>query len=64
MSLDSREQACWLALVFESRLTIRIVNNILVVLESEVRETRQNVDSALSTTESMLSINSINSMGE
>lgn len=30
MAQNLREQACWLALVFESRLTTRVVNDILV----------------------------------
>ena len=30
MTQDLREQACWITLVFESRLTTRVVNDILV----------------------------------
>ncbi|HEY1348641.1 MAG TPA: hypothetical protein VGF67_03335 [Ktedonobacteraceae bacterium] len=30
MAPDLREQACWITLVFESGLTTRIVNDILV----------------------------------
>ena len=31
MAQDLREQACWLTLVFESGLTTRVINDILVV---------------------------------
>ena len=36
-----REQACWLALVFESGLTIRIVNDILVIWCKQLNRTLQ-----------------------
>src|SRR5579862_6702876 len=29
--MNLREQACWLALVFESRLSVRVVNSILAI---------------------------------
>jgi DNA processing protein len=41
MTKDLREQACWLALVFESRLTIRIVNDILVIWCKQLNRTLQ-----------------------
>jgi DNA processing protein len=41
MAIDLREQACWLALVFESRLTIRIVNDILVIWCKQLNRTLQ-----------------------
>jgi DNA protecting protein DprA len=41
MIKDLREQACWLALVFESQLTTRIVNNILVIWCKQLNRTLQ-----------------------
>jgi len=41
MAIDLREQACWLALVFESGLTIRIVNDILVIWCKQLNRTLQ-----------------------
>jgi len=41
MAKNLREQACWLALVFESGLTIRIVNNILVIWCKQLNRTLQ-----------------------
>src|SRR5689334_5726034 len=41
MSADLREQACWLALVFESGLPIRIINTILVVWCKQLGRTLQ-----------------------
>jgi predicted Rossmann fold nucleotide-binding protein DprA/Smf involved in DNA uptake len=39
MTKDLREQACWLALVFESRLSTRIVNDILVIWCKQLNRT-------------------------
>lgn len=41
MEKDLREQACWLALVFESGLTIRVVNDILVIWCKQLNRTLQ-----------------------
>ena len=41
MAIDLREQACWLALVFESGLTIRIVDDILVIWCKQLNRTLQ-----------------------
>ncbi len=41
MAIDLRKQAYWLALVFESRLGIRIVNDILVIWCKQLNRTLQ-----------------------
>jgi DNA protecting protein DprA len=41
MAKDLREHACWLALVFESGLTIRVVNDILVIWCKQLSRTLQ-----------------------
>ncbi|GLV59822.1 hypothetical protein KDH_66460 [Dictyobacter sp. S3.2.2.5] len=37
--MNAREQACWLALVFESRLSIRTINDILVIWCKQLKRT-------------------------
>jgi hypothetical protein len=37
--MNSREQACWLTLVFESKLSVRTVNDILVVWCKQLERT-------------------------
>jgi DNA processing protein len=37
--MNLREQACWLALVFESKLSIRIVNDILAIWAKQLERT-------------------------
>lgn len=41
MEINRQEQACWLALVFESGLTTRIVNDILVIWCKQLNRTLQ-----------------------
>jgi predicted Rossmann fold nucleotide-binding protein DprA/Smf involved in DNA uptake len=37
--MNAREQTCWLALVFESKLSIRTVNGILVIWCKQLKRT-------------------------
>jgi len=41
MAKGLKEHACWLALVFESGLTVRVVNDILVIWCKQLNRTLQ-----------------------
>ncbi len=41
MTENLQEQACWLLLVFESGLSLRVVNDILVVWCKQLKRTLQ-----------------------